>query len=125
MRLRSLCAAVALSLSLLGSGCCCHRPFHCFRPFRCLRCGGCGGCGCASCCSPVVSEGAVSYSPGVVTGPGCDCGGPSPVEPPVIIRPTPAPGGVITTPAPGPINPMPPASAITPLPGPGPLTRSK
>jgi hypothetical protein len=42
----------------------------------------------------------------------------------VIIRPAPAPGGVIT-PTPGPINPMPPASSITPVPGPGPLTRSK
>jgi hypothetical protein len=123
MRLRSLCTATALAALLLGSGCCCFRPFHhCWRPFRCHRC---GGCGCESCCSGGISDTVVSNSPG----PGCDCGGgPTPIEPPVIIRPTPIPGGSITPMPGGPITPMPPASSsITPVPGPGPgpLSRNK
>jgi hypothetical protein len=113
MRFRSLCTAIALSALLLGSGCCCCRPFHCLRPFRCRLH---EKFGCASCC-PTVVEGSVSHSP-VVVGPGapCDCGGGDVAPPPTILRPMPPPAGAIT--------PMPPASSATPLPGPGPLTRS-
>ncbi|SRR5579884_488414 len=122
MRCRALLTAVALVMLLLGPGCCCCRPFHCLRPFRCRlhEKFGCGSC----CCMPTVVEGSVALSP-MAVGPGapCDCGGDI-VGPPAILRPTPAPGGVISPAPGGTITPMPPATSATPLPGPGPLTRS-
>jgi hypothetical protein len=116
MRFRSLATAVALSALLLGSGCCCFRPFHCLRPFRCCRLHGKHGCG--LCGTPVVSDAANSYAPMFIgSGSSCDCCDGGVVAPPTILRPTPSPQGVPT--------PMPPATSSTPLPGPGPLTRSK